>query len=271
MRRVVNAARNSHTPARAATTRPDGAASRRGPGRGAWAPCLPRRRRWQPTRAWRAGDEGLPPSSLRLDRAAIRHRHTEPGRQRGSPPGAARTDSPGRAGGTHPEAGRRPDGRGCGRDPRAAAHDPAAALRGRRAPVGRCRFPPRRARPHHRPPLEGRPGRRGRHVYIGRAATADLQAIRRPEAPPEARVFGFRSVRAVSDRIARAAKAARLVGRFSGHSPRVGMDPRPGGLPARDSPPSRSPDAGTPPRCQPKCARGELASKGAVARLHRED
>ena len=63
----------------------------------------------------------------------------------------------------------------------------------------------------------------GATLYIGRAAAADLQAIHRPDASREARVFGLRSGRAVSNRIALAAKAAGLIGRFSGHSPRVGM------------------------------------------------
>ena len=63
----------------------------------------------------------------------------------------------------------------------------------------------------------------GATLYVGRAAAVELQAIHRPDASPKARVFGFRSGRAVSNRIARAAKAAGLIGGFSGHSPRIGM------------------------------------------------
>lgn len=83
-------------------------------------------------------------------------------------------------------------------------------------------------------------------------------------------VFGFGSGRAVSNRIARAAKAAGLVGRFSGHSPRVGM--------ARDLVASGEGLAAVQvagrwnsAQMPAHYARGELASRGAVARFHWED
>ena len=63
----------------------------------------------------------------------------------------------------------------------------------------------------------------GATLYVGRAGAAALRAILRPDASPKAPVFGLRSGRAVSNRIAAAAKAAGLMGRFSGHSPRIGM------------------------------------------------
>ena len=107
-------------------------------------------------------------------------------------------------------------------------------------------------------------------LYIGGAAAADLQAIHRRDASPEARVFGLRASRAVSNRIALAAKTAGLIGRFSGHSPRVGM--------ARDLVASGEGLAAvqvagrwTSAQMPAHYARGELASKGAVARFHRED
>ena len=61
-------------------------------------------------------------------------------------------------------------------------------------------------------------------LYIGKAAATALQAIRPRDAFTGARpVFGIRSGRSVSNRIRAAAKAARLDGNYSGHSPRVGM------------------------------------------------
>ena len=50
-----------------------------------------------------------------------------------------------------------------------------------------------------------------------------VRAIRARDASHSARFFGQRSGRAVSNRIAAAARAAGLVGRFSGHSGRIGM------------------------------------------------
>ena len=110
----------------------------------------------------------------------------------------------------------------------------------------------------------------GATLYVGSAAAAALRAILRPDASPKAWVFGLRSGRAVSNRIAAAAKAAGLVGRFSGHSPRIGM--------ARDLVASGAGIAAlqvagrwTSAQMPAHYARGELASKGAVARFHRED
>ena len=60
--------------------------------------------------------------------------------------------------------------------------------------------------------------------YIGPAAAKALREIQPREAfSGRDRVFGLKSGRAVSNRIAAAAKAAKLDGRFSGHSPRIGM------------------------------------------------
>ena len=110
----------------------------------------------------------------------------------------------------------------------------------------------------------------GATLYVGRAAAAALRAIHRPDASSKAQVFGLRSGRAVSNRIAAAARAAGLMGRFSGHSPRIGM--------ARDLVASgagvaalqvagRWASAPMPAHY----ARAELAAKGAVARFHGED
>ena len=62
-----------------------------------------------------------------------------------------------------------------------------------------------------------------RILYVGRAATAALKRIAPADPEPDARVFGIRSGRSVSNRIAAMAKAAGLGDGFSGHSPRVGM------------------------------------------------
>ena len=91
----------------------------------------------------------------------------------------------------------------------------------------------------------------GATMYVGRAAAAELRAIHRPDASPKAPVFGLRSGRAVSNRIAAAARAAGL-------RRAVSRDTHPGsGWPvtwwprAKESLPSRSPDAGLPPKCPP--------------------
>lgn len=63
----------------------------------------------------------------------------------------------------------------------------------------------------------------GAVLYIGSAAAGALRAIHDSDASPSDRVFGIRSGRAVSNRIAAAASAAGLRGHFSGHSPRIGM------------------------------------------------
>ena len=98
-----------------------------------------------------------------------------------------------------------------------------------------------------------------------------FEAIHRLDALPQGRVFGLRSDRAVSNRIALAGKAVGLVDRFWGHSPRVGLacDVMASGEGLRCRPDSR--EAGAPRRCRPTTHAGELASKGAVARFHRED
>lgn len=62
----------------------------------------------------------------------------------------------------------------------------------------------------------------GSTQYIGRQAMADLEAIRPADARPGDRVFGL-SDSQLQRRIAAAARAAGLEGRFSGHSPRIGM------------------------------------------------
>ena len=83
-------------------------------------------------------------------------------------------------------------------------------------------------------------------------------------------VFGLRSGRAVSNRIAAAARAAGLTGRFSGHSPRVGM--------ARDLVASGEGVAAlqvagrwASAQMPAHYARAELAAQGAVARFHGEN
>ena len=58
--------------------------------------------------------------------------------------------------------------------------------------------------------------------FLGKEAAEALKAIRGDAADTDL-VFGLRSSRAISNRIAAAAKAAGLGGRYSGHSPRVGM------------------------------------------------
>ena len=305
VRRIVDAARNSHN---AGTRRNYHAAWRRFL---AWAdreslismPAAPET--VAAYLAWRA-DEGLSPASLRMDRAAIRYHHTEAGQAnpadnegvrrvlRGltrqaawegrTPRQAAALTEEGlaviRATAELPRTGPR------GRTERAHTarrrgqvdialvsvmrdamlrRSEAAALRWADVEFrqdGSARVAVRRSK--------GDQEATGATLYIGRAAAADLQAIHRPDASREARVFGLRSGRAVSNRIALAAKAAGLIGRFSGHSPRVGM--------ARDLVASGEGLAAvqvagrwTSAQMPAHYARGELASKGAVARFHRED
>ena len=107
-------------------------------------------------------------------------------------------------------------------------------------------------------------------LYVGRAGAAALRAIHRPDASPKARVFGLRSGRAVSNRIAAAAKAAGLMGRFSGHSPRIGMACD---LVASGAGVAAVQVAGRWASAQMPAhyARAELAARGAVARFHGED
>ena len=254
--------------------------------------------------AWRA-DEGLSPASLRMDRAAIRYHHTEAGQAnpadsegvrrvlRGltrqawdgrTPRQAAALTEEGlaaiRATAQLPRTGPRGRTERAGTARRRGQVDIAlvsvmrdAMLRRSeaagltRADVefrrdGSARVTVRRSK--------GDQHATGATLYIGRAAAADLQAIHRPDASREARIFGLRSGRAVSNRIALAAKGAGLIGRFSGHSPRVGM--------ARDLVASGEGLAAvqvagrwTSAQMPAHYARGELASKGAVARFHSED
>lgn len=60
-------------------------------------------------------------------------------------------------------------------------------------------------------------------LYVGHRATEALRRIRPADAAPSDRVFGLRSGRSISNRIAAMARAAGLGEGFSGHSPRIGM------------------------------------------------
>ncbi|MDE2761314.1 MAG: tyrosine-type recombinase/integrase [Gemmatimonadota bacterium] len=60
-------------------------------------------------------------------------------------------------------------------------------------------------------------------LYVGAEAASALRRIRRGSPPPDERVFGLKSGRAISNRIAAMAREAGLGEGFSGHSPRVGM------------------------------------------------
>lgn len=105
--------------------------------------------------------------------------------------------------------------------------------------------------------------------FIGKDAAAALEAIR-GDAGDDDRVFGLQSGRAVSSRIAAAARAAGLKGRFSGHSPRVGclLD-----LVAAGESLAAVQVAGRwkSARMPATYARSELAGNSAVARLLNED
>ena len=110
----------------------------------------------------------------------------------------------------------------------------------------------------------------GATLYVGSAAATALRSIRGPDASPDAPVFGLRTGRTVSKRIGKAARAAGLVGRFSGHSPRIGM--------ARDLVASGAGVAAVQvagrwasPQMPSYYARAELAGDGAVARFYGED
>ena len=110
----------------------------------------------------------------------------------------------------------------------------------------------------------------GATLYVGTAAATALRAIRGPDASPDAPVFGLRTGRAVSKRIGKAARAAGLAGRFSGHSPRIGM--------ARDLVATGAGVAAVQvagrwasPQMPSYYARAELAGDGAVARFYGEE
>ena len=60
-------------------------------------------------------------------------------------------------------------------------------------------------------------------LFIGEEAADALRKLRRPDTSPDARVFGLRCGRSISNRIAAMARAAGLGEGFTGHSPRVGM------------------------------------------------
>ena len=60
-------------------------------------------------------------------------------------------------------------------------------------------------------------------LYVGPEAAAALRRIRPGNVAQQSRVFGLRTGRAISNRVAAMAKAAGLGEGFSGHSPRVGM------------------------------------------------
>ena len=305
VRRLVDAARNSHS---ASTRRNYRAAWRRfeiWAGREGLTPIPAAPETVAAYLAERAAD-GLSPASLRMDRAAIRYHHTEAGlanpadnegvrrvlrgltRQAAcegrTPRQAAALTEEGLAGirATAHLTRTGPSGR---TERASAAHlrgevDIAlvsvmrdAMLRRSEAAAltwadvefrsdGSARVTVRRSKSDQ----DGT----GATLYVGRAAAAELRAIHRPDTSPKARVFGLRSGRAVSNRIAAAAKAAGLMGRFSGHSPRIGM--------ARDLVASGAGVAAVQvagrwasAQMPAYYARAELAAKGAVARFHGED
>ena len=135
-----------------------------------------------------------------------------------------------------PRLGGHPTRIGSARD----AH--SAALRGRRAQVGRHEFRAGRIRPRHRPRLQERPGGRRRPAPPSTSGGRRRRICNRSIVPRslEARVFGLRSGRAVSNRIALAAKAAgsiRLLSR--GIRRRSGFARGPGGLRGGNSLPSK--------------------------------
>lgn len=107
--------------------------------------------------------------------------------------------------------------------------------------------------------------------FVGAEATEDLKAIR-PSKGNEAElasrtVFGLQSGRSIANRIAAAARAAGLEGRYSGHSPRVGMAMD---LVASGASIAAAMIAGrwTSSRMPAHYARGETAGRGAVASFY---
>ncbi len=105
--------------------------------------------------------------------------------------------------------------------------------------------------------------------YVGVEATRALRRIHPLNAHPEARVFGLRSGRSISNRLAAMALAAGLGEGFSGHSPRVGMAQD---LTAAGVGLAALMVAGRwrSERMPAHYARGEAARRGAVAKLYRE-
>ena len=111
----------------------------------------------------------------------------------------------------------------------------------------------------------------GAVLYLGPEAAADLKAIRPREVTPDdiasQRVFGLQSSRSIANRVKAAAEAAGLDGRYSGHSPRVGMAMD---LVASGASIAAAMIAGrwTSSRMPAHYARGETAGRGAVARFY---
>ncbi len=105
--------------------------------------------------------------------------------------------------------------------------------------------------------------------YVGVRATEALRRIAPPDPDPNARIFGLRCGRSISNRIAAMAKAAGLGEGFSGHSPRVGMAQD---LTAAGTGLTALMVAGRwkSERMPAHYARAQAARRGAVAQFHRE-
>lgn len=105
--------------------------------------------------------------------------------------------------------------------------------------------------------------------YVGLEATEALRRIRPPNPHPDRRVFGLRSGRSISNRIAAMTREAGLGPGFTGHSPRVGMaqDLTAAGVGLAALMVAGRWKSG---RMPAHYARGEAARRGAVARLHGE-
>lgn len=106
-------------------------------------------------------------------------------------------------------------------------------------------------------------------LYVGPRAAAALRRIRPEDASPNDRVFGLRTGRAISCRLAAMAKAAGLGDGFSGHSPRVGMAQD---LSAAGTGLSALMVAGRwkSERMPAHYSRAETAGRGAVARFYED-
>lgn len=104
--------------------------------------------------------------------------------------------------------------------------------------------------------------------FIGKDAAAALDDLR-SDAPESDRVFGLKSGRAVSSRIAAMARAAGLGDGFSGHSPRIGMAQD---LAANGASTTELMVAGRwkAHRMPAHYAREQAAGRGAVARYYRD-
>ena len=106
-------------------------------------------------------------------------------------------------------------------------------------------------------------------LYVGPRAAAALRRVRPEGAARNDRVFGLRTGRAISCRLAAMAKAAGLGDGFSGHSPRVGMAQD---LSAAGTGLSALMVAGRwkSERMPAHYSRGETAGRGAVARFYED-